>query len=170
MEILSIVIPALIVFLTAYLLLDKMLKNEEKRRIFELRKTNLSTITPIRLRAYERLALFLERMNPNTLVVNNIKAGMTSLEFHTKLLEIVRQEYAHNISQQIYVSDTIWLDINVAKENMIQLINTCAVKCGAEKPATMLAELIIRVYDSSEEATPLDIALKNLKDEIRRSF
>ena len=52
MDILKIVLPALIVFLTAYLLIDKLLRNEEKRRNFELRKNNMSTITPIRLRAY----------------------------------------------------------------------------------------------------------------------
>ena len=169
MEILNIAIPALIVFLTAYLLLDKMLKNEEKRRMFELRKANLPTITPIRLRAYERLTLFLERISPNTLVVNSTTTGMTSIELHAKLLETIRQEYSHNISQQVYVSENVWLSVNAAKESMIQLINTCAMRCGAEQPATVLAELIISVYASTED-TPIEIALKNLKEEVGRYF
>ncbi len=170
MEILNIALPALIVFLTAYLLLDKMLKNEEKRRMFELRKSNLSNVTPVRLRAYERLALFLERITPQNLVVNNAKANMTSMELHAKLLETIRQEYSHNISQQVYVSEDVWQSINIAKESLIQLINTCASKCGANQPASVLAELIIRVYNSSEESTPIDISLGTLKDEVRKYF
>src|SRR5665647_2144419 len=105
MEILKIVLPALRVLLTAYFMMDKLLRNEEKRRNFELRKNNAIAITPIRLRAYERMILVLERTTPSTLIVNIAKPHMTNLELHTQLLASVRQEFAHNLSQQIYVSD-----------------------------------------------------------------
>ena len=169
MEILNITIPAVIVFITAYLLLDKMFKNEETRRTFELKKDNFAMLTPIRLRAYERLTLFLERTNPNSLIVSVIQPNMNSMQLHAKLLETVRLEYSHNIAQQVYVSDEVWQSIVAAKESLIKLINTCATMCNPNEPATVLAEKIIQLYAASEN-TPTEIALEALKEEIRKNF
>ncbi|MBP6260681.1 MAG: hypothetical protein KA370_04205, partial [Paludibacter sp.] len=106
-EILKIVLPALLVLLTAYLLIDKLLRNEEQRRNFEIRKKNNSIVTPVRLRAYERLMLVLERTSPNTIVISTIKPGMTSFDLHTQLIENIRNEFSHNSAQQIYVSNEL---------------------------------------------------------------
>lgn len=169
MEILSFILPALLVLLTAYLLLDKLLKNEDKRRVFELKKTNLSTVTPIRLRAYERLTLLLERTHPNSLMVGIITSEMTCIQLHSKLLETIRQEYSHNVSQQVYVSDSLWQSIAAAKESLIQLVNTCAASCEPTAPATALAERIIKVY-ASADVTPTEVAMQKLKEEIKLYF
>jgi len=164
-DILKIVLPALIVLLTAYLLIDKLLRNEEKRRNFELRKLSSSAITPIRLRAYERLILVLERTTPATLIVNVAKPEMTNMELHTQLLLTIRQEFSHNFSQQIYVSNEVWNNIRGAQESLLRLVNTCASKCNPANSATELAELIIQVYDASEK-TPTEQAIDVLKTEV----
>lgn len=168
-DILKIVLPALIVLLTAYLLIDKLLRNEEKRRNFELRKLSSSTITSIRLRAYERLMLVLERTTPSTLIVNAAKPGMTNMELHTQLLSNIRQEFSHNLSQQIYVSNEAWNNIRGAQESLLRLVNTCSSKCNPANSATELAELIIQVYDASEQ-TPTEQAIDVLKKEVRLFF
>jgi hypothetical protein len=168
-DILKIILPAFIVFLTAYLLIDKLLRNEEKRRNFELRKINSSTITPIRLRAYERLMLVLERTTPSTLIVNVAKPEMTNMELHTQLLSSIRQEFSHNVSQQIYISNEIWNGIRGAQESLLRLVNTCASKCNPSNSASELAELIIQVYGASEH-TPSEIAIDLLKKEVRLFF
>lgn len=164
-EILKIVLPALLVLLTAYLLIDKLLRNEEKRRNFEIRKKNNSIVTPVRLRAYERLMLVLERTSPNAIVVNTIKSGMTSFELHTQLIEGIRNEFSHNSAQQIYVSNELWNAVYMAQESLIQLINGCASKVQPDQEATQLAEIIIQVYSSAEQ-TPTEIASKLLKKEV----
>ena len=169
MEILKIVLPSLVVLLTAYLLIDKLLRNEENRRTFELRKDSASVITPIRLRAYERLILVLERTSPNTLIVSVTKPGMTHLELHTQLLASVRQEFAHNLSQQIYVSDEVWNYMRSAQESLLRLINTCASNCKPTESASELAERIIQVYGDSEK-TPSEMAMEKLKNEVRKFF
>lgn len=169
MELLKIIIPALLVLLTAYLLLDKLLKNEEKRRNFELSKTNLSTLTPIRLRAYERLMLVLERTLPSTLILNAIKPVMTNMELHTQLLAAIRQEFSHNISQQIYVSDDLWIHVRGAQESLLKLVNTCAAQCNPANTGAELAERIIQVFSSSEQ-TPSELAIDKLKKEVRNNF
>ncbi|MGB4577357.1 MAG: hypothetical protein WBI06_10695 [Paludibacter sp.] len=165
-EILKIGLPALLVFLTAYLLIDKLLRNDENRRNFEISKKNVSIITPIRLRAYERLMLVLERTSPNSIVINTIKSGMTCIELQTQLLNNIRQEFAHNASQQIYVSDELWAAIRATQESLIQLINGCASKIQPESNAVSLAELIIQVFASSE-LTPTETTTELLKKEVR---
>lgn len=165
-EILKFSIPALLVLLTAYLLLDKMLRNEDKLRKFELTKTNSATLTPIRLRAYERLILVLERTLPANLIVSTIKPEMTNMELHTHLLATIRQEFSHNISQQIYVSDDLWIYIRSAQESLLKLINTCSAQCNPSNPGVELAEMIIQIFSSSER-TPSELAIEKLKNEVR---
>jgi hypothetical protein len=166
-HILYIVLPALLVLLTAYLLIHKMLKGEEKRRDFELRKNSLSVITPIRLRAYERLMLVLERTTPSTLVVNTIKPDMTCLQLQSQLVSTIRQEFGHNVSQQIYVSNQLWELIRGSQESLMRLINGCAAQCNPADQAAHLAELIIQVYAKSEQ-TPSEMAINQLKNEVRQ--
>jgi len=167
--VLYIVLPAAFVLATAYLLIDKMLKNDEKRRNFELRKQNLGIVTPIRLRAYERLMLVLERTTPDTLILNNANGKMNCLELQKKLLSAVREEFSHNASQQIYVSNDLWSAIRLTQESLLQLINSCAVSCQPDEPAEILAGRIIQVYTSSGE-TPTEAASLLLKNEVKSLF
>lgn len=169
MEILSIVLPALLVLLTAYLLIDRLLRNDDNRRNFELRKQNSSTSTPIRLRAYERLILVLERTTPSALILTVAKTGMTNIELQTKLLDSIRQEFSHNVAQQIYVTDETWNYFRIAQESLLQLVNGCAAKCNPAGSASELAENIIQVYSSSDN-TPTELAIDKLKREVRLLF
>jgi len=168
-ELLKIIIPALLVLLAAYLLLDKFFKNEEKRRNYEISKVNATTITPIRLRAYERLMLVLERTIPSNLILNNIKSEMTNSELHTVLLSAIRQEFSHNVSQQIYVSEELWSYIRSVQESLLKLVNTCAAHSNPENNGAELAERIIQVFGSSEK-TPSELAIERLKAEVRNYF
>jgi len=168
-DLLKIILPALIVLLTAYLLINKLLRQEEKRRNFELRKESTAIITPIRLRAYERLILVLERTTPATLIVSVAKPEMTNMELHTLLLSGIRQEFSHNLSQQIYVSNEIWSCIRAAQESLLRLVNTCAGQCNPANTASELAERIIQVYNTSDQ-TPTELAIELLKKEVRLYF
>ena len=165
-ELLKITIPALLVLLTAYLVLEKFLRNAEKQRKFELIKSSISTFTPIRLRAYERLILVLERTMPANLIVSTIKPEMTNIDLQSILLSTIRQEFSHNISQQIYVSDELWNYIRSAQESLLKLINTCAVQCNPNNSGSELAERIIQVFNSSKK-TPSELAIEILKNEVR---
>ncbi|HOO18722.1 MAG TPA: hypothetical protein PK296_00870 [Paludibacteraceae bacterium] len=169
MKILEIILPALLVLLTAYLLLDKLLRNEEKKRNFEIFKNNVSIITPIRLRAYERLIILLERTAPNKLILNVLKPNMTNFDLQTELLNTIRQEFAHNLSQQIYVSNELWNYIQATEESLLRLINMCASQCNPADSANVLAEKIIEVYNASEH-TPTEQAIEKLKAEVRSYF
>ncbi len=169
MELFKIVLPAFLVMMTAYLLFDRMLVNEDKRRKAELLKKHHSVVTPIRLRAYERLALVLERTHPSAMMLEVVQPGMSCIEAQGKLLAFVRAEFDHNLSQQIYVSDELWEAIKAVHDNMIKIINTTSQHFSADEPATKLAEVIIRMY-SELDANPSSVALSLLKTETHQLF
>lgn len=166
MEILKYSIPTLLVVLVISILLYQLFKTEREKKDAELKKERIPLITSTRLRAYERLTLLLERMNPNNLLVNNSGNVETCLELQANLLATVRREFEHNSSQQIYVSEMLWDEINDARENLIQLINTCAKQCKADESATKLATIIVEVFNTPDE-TALDAALRSLKAEVK---
>ncbi|MCM1035340.1 MAG: hypothetical protein NC038_07095 [Paludibacter sp.] len=167
LEILKYTLPALIVLLASWLATSKQMKNEDARRNFELRKNAQNAISPIRLRGYERLTLLLERMEPEHLLLSTDLSGMTCRTLQQQLLQTLRLEFEHNISQQIYVSDEVWTAIVLAKEEMIRFVNTCSGQFNPDDAALPLGQLMITGYAMNGE-TPTQRALSLLKEEARR--
>ena len=168
-EILKITLPALIVFITAYFLIRDMLENGQKQREFEFRKNNSKNITPIRLQAFERLALLLERISPQSLLIRVPPHDLTASDFHHQLLSSIRQEFEHNLSQQIYVSPILWETIRGARENLVSIINKSAEEIDRDAPALLLSKKIIENY-IEEENQVIVIAMNELKKEIGKLF
>jgi len=169
LEILKYTLPALIVFLTAYLLIRKFLENQQKIKKIDLMFKNDQFILPIRMQAYERLVLFLERISPESLIMRINRQGMTSQQLHTELLTTIRAEFEHNISQQIYVSRESWEVIKNARSNLINLINTAARSIDPESPSVKLSQTILEAVIDNENS-PTHAALDHIKKEIRELF
>lgn len=169
MEVFKYILPAFIVMMTAYLLFDKMILREEKKHKLNQESDKKASITTIRLRAYERLMLVLERTNPETMVMQVIRPGMSCIEFQTGLLDFIRKEFEHNFSQQIYVSDELWKSVTFTRANLVKLINTAASHFKPEDQAAGMAEMMIRMYIESEN-NPTQQAIQLLKSETREQF
>jgi len=169
LELLKILIPAGAVFAATYFVVRTFLSNEQKRRDYELRKSQLNITTPIRLQAYERIILFLERIEPNNLVLRTNKAGMTIPLLHSELVKTIKTEYEHNISQQIYVSANAWHLVKTAKEETIKLVNISITKVPESSKGQELAQVILHIA-SSVEKTPTQIAIEYLKTEVAQHF
>lgn len=165
-EVLKYAIPSLIVLLATWLVMHNLFKNEEQKRLWELKKLSQKEISPIRMRAYERLSLLLERTTPEHILVDMPLADMTVLQVQQRLMQTVRMEYDHNLSQQIYVSDEVWQLITTAKEQTIAFINAMAQQLPAGSTALDYAKVLITAYSSNGE-TANDRALQALKDEAR---
>ena len=165
-DIIKISISGILVLFTAYYMLQNLLKNEEKKRYYEMRKETIKALNPVRLTAYERFALFLERINPESMILRVQQPGMTVADLHLALLVNIREEFEHNVSQQIYVSPELWSFIKNSKESLIQFINTCSSKIPDDLPAIELSKVIIEGYNSIENS-PTEIALNFLKKEVR---
>jgi len=169
LNILQFTIPALLVLLATYFTQRQLLKGESQRRRTELLRVYSSAITPVRLQAYERLTLFLERIAPDQLVMRIPCNQLMSKQFQSDLLETIRQEYEHNLSQQLYVGNDVWIMVQHAKESMVQLVNTCAAQLNAEESGIRLATLLLDTYHAVDE-TPIHIAIDLLKKEMNEQF
>jgi hypothetical protein len=169
MEIIKIVIPSIVVFVTAFYIMKKFFENEDKKRQVESKMQNHNLITPIRLQAYERMILFLERISPESLVMRVHKQGMNGRKLQQELLQNIRTEFEHNIAQQIYVSNSGWELVKRAKEETIKIVNIASSKINDSSSSIDLSKAIFDIV-SGLEKIPTQIAIEYLKKEIRQSF
>lgn len=165
-EILKYTVPAFIVFLTSYLSIRQLIKNSEQIRKTELILGNKKIITPLKLQAYERFIILLERLALDSLIMRTAKPEMTCKKLHAVLLNAIRTEFEHNLSQQIYISSKAWGFVKGAKENLIKMINIASEKFEAEKPGILLSKELIDQLINIEKH-PTQIAIDYLKEEIQ---
>lgn len=169
-EILKITIPAAAVFAAVYFLVKRFLDNDQKRREHQLKTSAQAIITPLKIQAYERIIIFLERINPNSLVVRVNKNNMTARQLHLDLVSAIKSEYEHNLSQQIYISEGSWQFVKTAKEEIIQLINISSSKVASDANSSELAIMILNITANLDKKLPSEAAIEYIKKEIARTF
>jgi hypothetical protein len=169
LEILKYTLPAIIVFLTSYLTIRVFLEKDERKRRLEYNINNQKIITPIKLQAYERIILFLERTAPEALIIRTQASGMTAKNLQSALLTTIRTEFEHNLSQQIYITIDSWEAVKSAKESIIKLINAASMRVGENGKAMDLSKIIVEMYLSVEDS-PTNKAIEILKNEIQNTF
>jgi hypothetical protein len=165
-EILKYCIPAFCVLLATWIVMHKFYKSETEKRLWELKRLSQKEISPLRMRAYERLALLLERTTPEHMLIDLNLAEMTPLQVQAHLLQTIRQEHEQNISQQIYVSNEVWSMIENAKQQTVAFVNSIAQQMPPESSALDYAKTLITAYRTNGD-TPNDIALQTLRDEAK---
>ena len=165
----KILIPASVVLYAAYLLVRSFIQKEIDLKRLEVRGRSIETVLPNRLHAYERMTLFLERMAPQNLLVRLNTAAVPAREFHQQLLAEVRNEYNHNVSQQVYIGEEVWELIKSAKEDLIVTINDSALELGDGATSMDLSKKIFE-KTITKSIDPLAHALSELKKEIQRTF
>lgn len=169
LDILKYILPALIVLATAYLIIRYYMDIEQKRRNLEVKRASQEFTINLRLQAYERLMLFLERSYPGQLVIRVHSQGMSAEQLHTTLMRTIREEFEHNLSQQLYVTDNAWNIVVKAKEELIKVINTAAIELKEDPSSTGLAKLIIEKWMNLDK-DPIALAKAMLKSEAKMLF
>lgn len=148
-------------------MINRYFKDEERRRRFQAVAKNNEIITPLRLQAYERIILFLERISPENLLVRIDKPGNTCRKLHADLLSTIRAEYEHNLTQQLYVSTHAWEAVKNARTYMIHLINTSFENINPDEPSLSLSRIIMdKVMNQS--VSLISEAIKIIKDELNQ--
>ena len=162
-------IPSIIVLLTSYFIVKSFIDKEYQKQRHDLHMNNQKLITPIRLQAYERMLMFLERITPVSLIPRVQSAGLTVKQLQVLLIQNVRTEFEHNLSQQIYISNESWELVKIAKENLIKLVNVAVVHLKDNATALDLSKLILDMYLKADNL-PITIALEKLKTEFNTNF
>lgn len=168
-DLLKIILPSALVLYAMYLTVTAFLKKQLTEKEVELQRKNVEIALPIRLQAYERMCLFLERITPNNLLIRTNGVATQAIEFQQILLHEVREEFNHNLSQQVYMSNDAWEHVRSAQQEVITLINQAAAEV---KPDAAPIDLSKKIFEKivQENRNPTALALKFIKDEIQREF
>lgn len=162
-------IPAVLVFLTAYIFFNRMTKNHETQ-LSEMKNMLLKKETiGIKISAYERLILMLERINPTNMVMRLSNGSMTGTQLQLLLLKTIREEFEHNISQQMYVSNQAWELISDAREDTSNLIKLAVTQT---KPNGSALDLSRQIFDLEQKSKNMALrrAIYFLKQEIAKEM
>lgn len=169
LEILKYILPAFITFGATYFVMQKFLDNEHRKQMLLFRKESQKETTPLRLQAFERVVLFLERSALDKLILRIYKPGMSGKMLKAQLTITINEEFNHNLTQQIYMSSTSWEIVRKAKDETLKVVNMA----GAQMPDTAtgndLSQKIFEIMSKLENA-PTQIAINQLKKEIRQIF
>lgn len=160
-------LPAVVVGVIAYYFFKGHTANEEGRRRYLIQKEAQNKIMPARLQAYERIALLMERLDPNKLLVRVEPLSVSVEKYETLLIQNIEQEFDHNVTQQIYVSQECWNLVNAAKNATIHIIRQAAMH-QAGNSANEMREYLLRNF--MEEVTPSQKALAYIKKEVAELF
>ena len=167
LEIAAYTLPAIVTGGVAFVMMQKFYRNEENKRKFELLRENQKKALPIRLQAYERMALFLERINPTQLLMRISPVGKNKDDYATILSHHIQTEFEHNLTQQIYLTAETWDIVLKAKNSTVQLIRKNALREDVAD-ADKLREAIM--IELTETEAPSNIAISYLKEELKRVF
>lgn len=165
----KIILPAIAVMYAMYLTIKMFIQRDWQSQKMELSQKNSATILSARLQAYERMCLFLERISPNNLIVRLNNSEYNAAQFQHVLLSEIREEYNHNLSQQVYMSDESWNMIRRAMEDLVVKINQAGSEVNKEGRSLELAK---RIFDLVMEqgSDQIQEALIFIKNEIRQEF
>jgi hypothetical protein len=160
---LSYTLPAVVTGVVAYYFFDLHTKNEEGRRRYLLHKEAQKNALPLRLQAFERMTLYMERINPTKLLIRITPLSQDKNEYENLIIAQIEQEFEHNLTQQIYMSDECWTIIVTAKNATIQMIRKANMSDRVDS-ADKLREVLLN--DLMEKQSPSNAALAYIKNEV----
>ena len=163
LELLMYAVPSLITGGVAYYLFDSYFKDQKNTRRWLLQKENQKQSLPLRLQAYERLALFLERINPAKLLIRVAPLNNDKLDYQNLLIHHIEQEYEHNITQQVYVTNELWTMLMSAKNTIIQNIRKTTLDETVTNADQLREKILSNLLDGQSPST---VALGYLKNEV----
>lgn len=168
-DLMKILIPATAIIVVVKVMLSSHFDDLKRRDNLAMSREMKQDLRPLQMQAYERLILFLERLQPDNLMMRIQKPGMSSRGLHTAMLRAVRQEYEHNMTQQLYVSESAWKLVLLAKDEVTKLINLSASQVGEDGSAMDLGNQMISLVMKLDKV-PTDVAIHGLKMEFQAKF
>ena len=152
------------VYLVAHYLLKQWNSAAYQRKMIGLRKQQNASTTAMRLQAFERMTLLCERIALPSLLIRLQTADTTVKELQPALMLAVQQEFEYNISQQVYVSDSLWSIIKLTRDNTLAVISHVASGLDASAPSIDLAMALLSYLDQQKLALT-DTAMQAIRTE-----
>jgi hypothetical protein len=169
LDILKYTVAGLGVVWLAFYLIRPYLDRSESMQLIELKKTISSQTLPLRLQAYERMVLFVDRVNPSNMLIRLNGPAYSAAELHQIAVSEIREEYQHNVTQQIYVSTRAWVVVKRVKDDSLSILNN-AIKGIAPDASGLDFSRVILAHLAQLEDNPYDIALNIIKQDMEGFF
>jgi len=166
-ELLKMSIPAIVVSVTVVFIISGYFKNSTQLKEQELMIRTREVSLPLRLQAFERLVLLMERISINNLLLRMGSSGMSVQDYSFQLIHTINQEFEHNLAQQLYISNAAWERVKGAKDATILLVNNCAENLDGNAPAQELVNLLVGQLSQQEIPVTTD-AIFFLKKEAEK--
>ncbi|CAM1358338.1 conserved hypothetical protein [Tenacibaculum sediminilitoris] len=156
-------LPALVTGVVAYLILGRFIEQDEKEKTFNALVEKKRESLPTKLKAYERMLLFCERINPSKLLLRVNPIGENIDNYLQLLIANIEQEFEHNLVQQLYISDDSWKAVLTAKFAIIAKLRSSAENSETAKD---LRENVL--IDYSQQESPANTAISFLRQEVKK--
>lgn len=163
--------PAAIVGAISFFMLKQFIGNEIRKEHFLLKKSAMKDIIPLRFQSYERAVVFLDRLRLENLSARiPPKKGQDAFSYKVLLIQIIKQEYDHNISQQIYMSPESWKMLETAKIYVSSQIQKMYKDLGEKSSSFELYEQILKGAISEKKDAVVQEAIDFIKKDVRSIF
>ena len=169
LQIALIIFPAGAVLLTTVFFLRRETGKEIRSMQIELKRERQQYFLPNRVEAYQRALLLMERIHPNSLVMRLHNAGLPAKALQAEFLKAIREEYDHNVAQQLFISPQGWQMVKNSKEETIKIINIAGNQMEATSTGLDLSAKIFEIVAEVGQL-PTEITVEYLKKELQELF
>ncbi len=163
LESIAYILPATITGLVAYYMFNGFVKHKNSEKKLEVLAAQKKEGLPIKLQACERLLLLCDRINPVKMLLRVPPISENTSDYLQLLIANIEQEFAHNLVQQIYISEATWTAIYAAKNAVINKLKQIAQNAAS---ANDLREKMLVEYSKSNP--PTETAIDFIKNEVRK--
>ena len=171
MELIFVIISFLLVSVAFVTIVYLFLKRQHDHSLVQL-QTELAMqrqnyFLPSKLEAYQRCILLLDRISPANLTLRTLQVTNNARTQQSLLVKTVREEFEHNIAQQIYFTQESWEIILKAKNSIITQIRRFSIE-GEVASGEELRTKLLQELTQTESASA--VAISFIKEELKRVF
>lgn len=168
-QVFLVLVPTAAVVLTTFWFLKRETSKEVRTLQVELKKQRQEYFLPSRLEAYQRSVLLMERIHPTSLVMRMHNPILSGKALQMDLLTSIREEYDHNVAQQLFISPSTWQMVKNSKEETVKIINLAGNQLGENATSVDLANKIFELVAEIGQL-PTEIVIEQLKAELQGLF
>ena len=166
-NVLLVTIPTAIIGIGLYMVVRAFIRRDQDLRLLEIRAAARKETLMLKLQAYERMILFLERISPELVIARSLEPGMANYDLQRAMIHDIKAEFEHNLAQQLYISSDAWNLIVSAKDEIIKAIGMIGSHMPADTNGQQVARVILESIEKAGQMLPNITALEFLKNEAR---
>ncbi|TKC04784.1 hypothetical protein FA048_19070 [Pedobacter polaris] len=159
----------IITVVVAYFLIRNDIQNYFRFKSLEANKDSRTSLFPLRLQAHERLIVFVDRINPSNLLVRLHQQGISPAALQALVLNEIKSEYQHNITQQLYVDAASWNVVRKLKDDTVAMVNNVVQGLPETATGVDLSKKVLQ-HMSTVEENPYELTINLLKKEVHSLF